>query len=270
MSLFPPERATATHRPRTPRGRRSVIDSHRCWARSRATPQVDVTIRETEPPCRGRAGKLRMGGAFRSDRQTDERSAMRPTDAVKSTCLSRDTGIAHRLTAGHRKVTNAPPRLHRRLVCWSELHVARDLSTLVLHSPLVLHRGVWAQRLRLPTAPLSFGTTKLSKESHTETRRPRDAPHRLSEVTSRVFESSSKQGPLHLPPKEGPFLRGLERIPRQGRSRWRNPDASRLYEWDSLHGELEVYTMRGRHLGSVNPHTGALIKHAVKGRTIDV
>jgi hypothetical protein len=45
---------------------------------------------------------------------------------------------------------------------------------------------------------------------------------------------------------------------------------TRLYTWDSLHGEVEVFTARGKHLGAVDPVTGKLIKDAVPGRKIDV
>jgi len=52
-----------------------------------------------------------------------------------------------------------------------------------------------------------------------------------------------------------------------GRRRYRND--KRIYEWDSLHGELEVYDNRGHHLGVANAD-GELIKPAVRGRRIDV
>ncbi|MBI4775404.1 MAG: hypothetical protein HY788_14745 [Deltaproteobacteria bacterium] len=55
-----------------------------------------------------------------------------------------------------------------------------------------------------------------------------------------------------------------------GERRWRSLDCKRLYTWDSLHGEIEVFNARGKHLGSVDPVTGALLKDAVRGRTIDV
>jgi len=55
-----------------------------------------------------------------------------------------------------------------------------------------------------------------------------------------------------------------------GRRRWTNAAGDRIFEWDSLHGELEVYNKRGKHLGALDPETGAKIKDAVKGRTIDV
>lgn len=54
-----------------------------------------------------------------------------------------------------------------------------------------------------------------------------------------------------------------------GKKRWKSKDGIRLYTWDSLHGEIEVYNVRGRHLGVLNPE-GVFIKDAVKGRKIDV
>lgn len=51
---------------------------------------------------------------------------------------------------------------------------------------------------------------------------------------------------------------------------WKSRDGKRLYTWDSLHGEIEVFNKQGRHLGSANPLTGLLIKPAVKGRRLDV
>ena len=55
-----------------------------------------------------------------------------------------------------------------------------------------------------------------------------------------------------------------------GERRWRSPDGKRLYTWDSLHGEIEVFNKRGRHLGVIDPIHGAIIKDAVRGRKIDV
>lgn len=54
-----------------------------------------------------------------------------------------------------------------------------------------------------------------------------------------------------------------------GRKRWKNKKGSQYYEWDSLHGEIEVYNKRGEHIGVFN-HEGKLIKEAIKGRTINV
>jgi len=55
-----------------------------------------------------------------------------------------------------------------------------------------------------------------------------------------------------------------------GDRRWRSADGLRLYTWDALHGEIEVFNKRGRHLGAADALNGALIKPAVKGRKIDV
>ena len=55
-----------------------------------------------------------------------------------------------------------------------------------------------------------------------------------------------------------------------GEKRWRSADGKRLYTWDSLHGEIEVFDKRGNHLGAVDAVTGVLSKAAVRGRTIDV
>lgn len=55
-----------------------------------------------------------------------------------------------------------------------------------------------------------------------------------------------------------------------GARRWRSADGKRLYTWDELHGEIEVFTRRGIHLGAADAVTGVVFKQAVKGRKIDV
>jgi hypothetical protein len=57
---------------------------------------------------------------------------------------------------------------------------------------------------------------------------------------------------------------------RNGERRWRSDGGKRIYTWDGLHGEVEVFNSRGRHLGALDPETGALIKDPVPGRSIDV
>lgn len=51
------------------------------------------------------------------------------------------------------------------------------------------------------------------------------------------------------------------------RKRWRYK--KRLYEWDGQHGEIEIYNLRGKHLGVANC-AGDYIKDPEKGRSIDV
>ena len=49
---------------------------------------------------------------------------------------------------------------------------------------------------------------------------------------------------------------------------FKDPNEERYYTWDSLHGEVEVFNKRGKHLGVVDPITGEFLKPAVKGRKI--
>lgn len=55
----------------------------------------------------------------------------------------------------------------------------------------------------------------------------------------------------------------------RGAMRWRSADRKRLYEWDEMHGHIEAYNQRGRHVGVLNAQ-GESIGEPVKGRRIDV
>ena len=55
-----------------------------------------------------------------------------------------------------------------------------------------------------------------------------------------------------------------------GERRWRSIDGQRLFTWDSLHGEVEVFDKRGRHLSVLDAISGAVIKPRRKGRRIHV
>ena len=69
----------------------------------------------------------------------------------------------------------------------------------------------------------------------------------------------------------GCFVASLDRAPaHSGPPRWRSKDGERIYTWDALHGEVEVFNKRGRHLGAVDPCTGDPVKAAERGRSIDV
>jgi hypothetical protein len=75
--------------------------------------------------------------------------------------------------------------------------------------------------------------------------------------------------PIGVPPDS--FLHRMEKLPtRGGQRRWRNGDGSRIYTWDALHGEVEVFNARGRHIGVADAVTGETMKPAKKGRSIDV
>ena len=55
-----------------------------------------------------------------------------------------------------------------------------------------------------------------------------------------------------------------------GNQCWRSPCKKQYYTWDSLHGEIEVFNKRKRHLGVLHAATGKNIKDAVEGRFINV
>lgn len=55
-----------------------------------------------------------------------------------------------------------------------------------------------------------------------------------------------------------------------GRKRWRSKDGRRLFEWDELHGEIEVYTKKGFHIGAMTPQGEMKENSVIKGRKIDV
>ena len=72
------------------------------------------------------------------------------------------------------------------------------------------------------------------------------------------------------PPKELPGFPGAERISSKGnRARWRLPDGS-IGEWDSQHGEVEVYDKTGKkHKGAYDPKTGEKKKEGKPSRKIE-
>ena len=65
--------------------------------------------------------------------------------------------------------------------------------------------------------------------------------------------------------------RAKSKTPVQGggglRPRWTDKDGN-IYEWDSQHGEMELYDKRGNHKGSYNPKSGEQ-KPPVKGRNVE-
>lgn len=73
-------------------------------------------------------------------------------------------------------------------------------------------------------------------------------------------------------PKPVPsFLDGLLKHTVVGRRQvWTNHDRTRYFTWDSLHGEIECFSKKGKHLGAMHAESGEFIKPAVQGRTLDV
>ena len=74
----------------------------------------------------------------------------------------------------------------------------------------------------------------------------------------------------HKPPPTTGFVESLTRVHNRVPARWTNADGNRLYEWNTRHGEWEIYDKRDNHLGTADGDTGVLIKKAVRGRTINV
>jgi len=54
-----------------------------------------------------------------------------------------------------------------------------------------------------------------------------------------------------------------------GKKVWRNASGDQFYTWDTLHGEVEVFNKRGKHLGVMNPE-GEFVKPAIRGRQLNV
>jgi hypothetical protein len=73
-------------------------------------------------------------------------------------------------------------------------------------------------------------------------------------------------------PRPSPcFLDGVDYLGyKGGQQLWRSKDGKRYYTWDSLHGEIEVFNKKGKHLGALDAVSGKLIKPAARGRYIDV
>lgn len=57
---------------------------------------------------------------------------------------------------------------------------------------------------------------------------------------------------------------------RRGRKVWRDTEHQRYYTWDGLHGEVEAFDYRGRHLGAFDPISGVPRKRPAKGRKLRV
>jgi hypothetical protein len=55
-----------------------------------------------------------------------------------------------------------------------------------------------------------------------------------------------------------------------GKGRWRSQNGTRLLTWDSLHGEIEVFNLRGKHVAVLDAISGKPRKGAIRGRRIDV
>lgn len=49
--------------------------------------------------------------------------------------------------------------------------------------------------------------------------------------------------------------------------RWKDDEF--IYEWDTLHGKVEKYNKKGKHLGEFDPNTGEQTKEADQSRRVE-
>lgn len=84
----------------------------------------------------------------------------------------------------------------------------------------------------------------------------------MKKATEHVLEST-----YHLPPKTLPAFPDAKRASgTRSRKRWVDSEG-KIYEWDSQHGEVEIYDKTGKsHLGGYDPKTGKQTSKPVKGR----
>jgi hypothetical protein len=76
---------------------------------------------------------------------------------------------------------------------------------------------------------------------------------------------------VQIPRPVPSFLDTCDKLKVHGNQQvWVSKDRNYHYTWDSLHGEIEGYDKRGRHLGAFDAQTGEQTKEAVKGRKINV
>ncbi|RGB40883.1 cytotoxic-domain-containing protein [Rhizophagus diaphanus] len=70
-------------------------------------------------------------------------------------------------------------------------------------------------------------------------------------------------------PGESPIWKGLKSY--RGKTKTSgNGKNKKYYEWDFTHKDIEVYDSNGKHLGSMDPVSGDMIKPPVKGRKIKI
>jgi hypothetical protein len=89
---------------------------------------------------------------------------------------------------------------------------------------------------------------------------PAARAHVAARAGTRTMNPTRGESPIWKALGQG---RGGRKVTGKGKKR-------RYHEWDNTHNDIEVYDSRGRHLGSMDPTTGDMIKPAVKGRTIDL
>jgi hypothetical protein len=88
---------------------------------------------------------------------------------------------------------------------------------------------------------------------------------RTSSSTRSTTERASAIGPSESPVWKG-FANYRDSIKTNGLS----GKNKQYYEWDYLHGDIEVYNANRKHLGSLDPITGEISKPPVKTRRLEL
>ncbi|QWH63971.1 cytotoxin (plasmid) [Bacillus mycoides] len=82
-------------------------------------------------------------------------------------------------------------------------------------------------------------------------------------------KTALRQVSKQLTKSNSPVWKGLS--PHKGKTKASGKGSKKkYYEWDHTHNDIEVYDSKGKHLGSMDPLTGDMIKGPVKGRSIKI
>lgn len=127
----------------------------------------------------------------------------------------------------------------------------------------------WTYKKKQTIAPIALCRILLKDVGLSEA----DATALLSSQPGRRNASgtSAKQqvGGHYIARTSPDFLDSLERVPNRVPKRWRARDGT-LFEYDQMHGNVEGYSKRGKHLGEFDVYTGEKTGPAERGRTISV
>ncbi|USH45547.1 HicA-like toxin [Gordonia phage Phabuloso] len=128
----------------------------------------------------------------------------------------------------------------------------------------------------LPTIPWDY--TKKQKVSPRALRTlllvtiglPEDqAADLLTRKPGRSRARSRQVGGTYIAREPPDFLSSMEQLPGRVPKTWRDANG-RLFQYDSLHGNIEGYNKRGKHIGVFHVDTGERVGPGVRGRSISV
>ena len=81
--------------------------------------------------------------------------------------------------------------------------------------------------------------------------------------------SSAARGRICENPSQSPVWKKFQTYKDGTRTNGKSGKDRQYYQWDRTHGDIEVYSRRGNHQGSMNPQTGDMYKPAVPGRVLN-